>query len=195
MEKKEPIKISLSTFFLLLAIIVIIVMGMFIYKLSKEKDEEIQKFNQLKEQITTENSISSEINNNTIVQNEDKNVNKTPSTIVQEKEYEDIILDGNYALPNSDIGWDFTKDGKAASSTSLVISQGTYKTIAKNTIEIHYTKKKEWDDALDGKVTISTIDTYDKVYIDENKNVYIVDANGKQTKLQRFGEAVIENFE
>ena len=104
-------------------------------------------------------------------------------------------MDGNYAVPNSDIGWDFNKDGKAACSTSLVIAQGTYKTIAKNTIEIHYTKKKEWDDALDGKLTISTIDTYDKVYIDENKNVYILNQNGEKTKLERFGEAVTANFE
>ena len=37
MDKKEPLKISLSTFFLIIAIIVIIVMGFFLFKINNEK--------------------------------------------------------------------------------------------------------------------------------------------------------------
>ena len=39
MEEKKVTKISLSTFFLILAIIAIIVMGIFMYKLYNEKTE------------------------------------------------------------------------------------------------------------------------------------------------------------
>lgn len=219
MEGKKPIKISLSTFFLILAIIVIIVMGMFIYKLNKDKTAEIQKSAQLKEQVnnlngtvselqnkinnisetikdndSTENSVSSEADNISNVQKNDKDSNKTPSTTVQEKEYDNIVLDGKYVIPNSDIGWDFTKDGKAASSGNFHIYQGTYKTTGKNTIEIHYTKSKIWDEVTN-EITISNIDTYDNVYIDENNNIYLIDSNKKHIKLERFGEAVIENLE
>lgn len=43
MEEKKSTKISLSTFFLILAIIAIVVMGIFIYKLNNDKTIEIQK--------------------------------------------------------------------------------------------------------------------------------------------------------
>ena len=43
MEEKKTLKISLSTFLLILAIIIIIVMGVFIYKLSNDKTTEINK--------------------------------------------------------------------------------------------------------------------------------------------------------
>ena len=43
MEEKKVTKISLSTFFLILAIIAIIVMGIFIYKLSNDKTTESKK--------------------------------------------------------------------------------------------------------------------------------------------------------
>ena len=64
MEEKEGIKISLSTLFLIIALIVIIIMGMYIYKLSntvkdlenKQKQEEISK----QEEIVIENNKENE---------------------------------------------------------------------------------------------------------------------------------------
>ena len=55
MEEKKVTKISLSTFFLILAIIAIIVMGIFMYKLYNEKTEETKKSNELQTQVNSLN--------------------------------------------------------------------------------------------------------------------------------------------
>ena len=52
MEKKEPIKVSMSTFFLILAIIVIAVMGYFLYTLNSKTNDMISKEKELKAKIT-----------------------------------------------------------------------------------------------------------------------------------------------
>lgn len=60
MEEKKVIKISLSTVLLILAIIAIIVMGIFIYKLSNDKTTEIQKSTELQAQV---NSLNGTVSN------------------------------------------------------------------------------------------------------------------------------------
>ena len=52
MNEKKPIKISLSTFFLIIAIIVIIVMGIFIYKISVDKIKAEEKAEVLNSEVT-----------------------------------------------------------------------------------------------------------------------------------------------
>lgn len=75
MEKKA-LKISLSTFFLILAIIVIIVMGFFMFKLYNDKNTEVQKSAKLSEEVQNLNSelntLQDKINtiSNTISSNE-----------------------------------------------------------------------------------------------------------------------------
>lgn len=69
MEEKKVTKISLSTFLLILAIIAIVVMGVFIYKLNNDKTIEIQKSSELQAQInslsTTVNNLKETVNNST----------------------------------------------------------------------------------------------------------------------------------
>lgn len=60
MEEKNTTKISLSTFLLIIAIIAIIVMGIFIYKLNTEKTIETQKSADLQAQVS---SLNSTVNN------------------------------------------------------------------------------------------------------------------------------------
>lgn len=61
MEEKNVTKISLSTFFLILAIIAIIVMGVFIYKLNNDKTAEIQKSTELQAQVNSLNGTVSDL--------------------------------------------------------------------------------------------------------------------------------------
>ncbi len=61
MEEKNVTKITLSTFFLILAIIAIIVMGIFIYKLNNDKKEEIQKSTELQSQVNNLNGTISDL--------------------------------------------------------------------------------------------------------------------------------------
>jgi len=65
MEEKKEIKIRLSTFLLIISIIVIIVMGIFMYKLNNDKNTLIQKNTELQAQVgalnTKDNSLSSAV--------------------------------------------------------------------------------------------------------------------------------------
>lgn len=70
MEEKKTIKISITTFFLILTIVVIIAMGIFIAKISKQQEEQIELNNELKKEInelkTNSNNVSNELETNTI---------------------------------------------------------------------------------------------------------------------------------
>lgn len=67
MEEKRVTKTSLLAFFLILAIITIIVMGIYIYKISSDKKLEIQKSTELQSKVnslsTTVNDLQEKINN------------------------------------------------------------------------------------------------------------------------------------
>ena len=124
MEEKNVKKISLSSFFLILAIIVIIVMGLFIYKLNNDKTAEIQKSTELQAQVNSLNgtvsdlqgkinSISETINgdnttkttpSNSITQNETSNTTSTNINSSNTK-YDITIRDESYATIKA------TKDG------------------------------------------------------------------------------------
>ena len=84
MEEKNATKIGLSTCFLILAIIVIIVMGVFIYKLNYDKTAEIQKSAELQEKVSTLtqtisnlqnkiDTISNTINSNSVTESSSTN--------------------------------------------------------------------------------------------------------------------------
>ena len=72
MEEKKVTKISLSTFFLILAIIAIIVMGIFIYKLNNDKTVEIQKSTELQAKVNSLNGTVSKLQ---------KKINKASETV------------------------------------------------------------------------------------------------------------------
>ena len=106
MEEKNVTKINLSTFFLILAIIAIIVMGVFIYKLSNDKTAEIQKSTELQSQVNSLNgtvsdlqgkinSISQTINSNTSNESSNttsnSNSNENTTSKFSEKEIKDVL--------------------------------------------------------------------------------------------------------
>ncbi len=84
MEEKKATKISLSTFFLILALILIVVMSIFIYKFYNEKIEANEKSAELQVQVsnlnTTVNDLQGKINNilNTI--NSNNSIENTTTT-------------------------------------------------------------------------------------------------------------------
>lgn len=90
MGEKKTTKISLSTFFLILTVIIIIVMGIFIYKLNNDKVEEMQKSSELQSKVNILNgtvsqlqgkidSISETINDNSSTENINTTNNITTS--------------------------------------------------------------------------------------------------------------------
>lgn len=82
MEEKKYLKISLSTFFLIISIIIIVVMGYFIYKISVEKTNAEKKVNALEDTTNTlQNKINSISNvlssDNTSTHTENANISNT----------------------------------------------------------------------------------------------------------------------
>lgn len=77
MEKKEPIKVSLSTFFLIIAIIVIAVMGYFMYKLYNDKAEATKKATDLQTQVNSLNGTINDLQGKIDTISETVNTNKT----------------------------------------------------------------------------------------------------------------------
>ena len=99
MEEKKATKISLSTFFLILAIIAIIVMGVFIYKLYNDKTAEVQKSTELQAQVNSLNgtvsdlqgkinNISETINSNTNIVDTQNSKSENTKNILEYGTYE-----------------------------------------------------------------------------------------------------------
>ena len=61
MEDKNVTKISVSTLFLIIAIMVIVIMGVFIYKLNYDKNTEIKKSTELQAQVNNLNGTVSQL--------------------------------------------------------------------------------------------------------------------------------------
>ncbi len=61
MEKKKSAKISLSTYLLILAIMAMIIMGLFIYNLINDKRAEVQKSTELQSQVNSLNKTVSDL--------------------------------------------------------------------------------------------------------------------------------------
>ena len=116
MPEKKAAKISLSTFLLILAIIAIVVMGVFIYNLNKEKNIQVQKATDLQYQVNKLNStvgnlqqklntISATINNDITSKTTTSN-NSSTNTNSNDIKYDISIRDEVYAIIKA------TKDGK-----------------------------------------------------------------------------------
>ena len=197
MEEKNK-KISISTILLIIAIIAMIVMGVLIYKINNDKKAEVQKSTELQGQVADLNNtlselqgkintISETINNNT--SNEIQNNSNTSSNENSKDngEVENIILNGTYAVPNSDVGFSFSKSGKATLDTNMAIAHGTYKTTGKGSVEAHFTQREVFNDETSEK-TITEVDEYEHFIVDDNKNVFLINSNGEKVQLEVYGE-------
>lgn len=116
MEEKKVTKISLSTFFLILAIIAIIVMGIFIYKLSNDKTTESKKSAELQTQVNNLNgtvselqekinrvseTINSNVSNTTNINNKSNYNQTSSSTLSTEDTIKELFLAKLKVINNS----------------------------------------------------------------------------------------------
>lgn len=102
MEEKKVTKISLSTFLLIIAIIIIAIMGFFIYKLNSEKTIEVKKSADLQAQVSNLNSTVSSLQSKMNTISETVNSSSTPvqssnssttATTTDTSKSEDIIYE------------------------------------------------------------------------------------------------------
>jgi len=95
-----------------------------------------------------------------------------------ENNVEDIILNGDYMQGTSgDEVWSFSDDNKVFHSAAISSFKGTYKTIDRNMIEVHFTEEERDDLDNPPKRDTYTIDEYYKISIIDNNSIKIVDTN------------------
>ena len=138
MNEKKNSKINL----LALLIIIVIIMFCFIFKLYNDKTIESENYSNLINQISNL---------------------EDPSEI-----YDPIMLEGVYAFENSDVGYEFDKEGNASIFGNVSEEKGTYTINENNEILITLTEKIIYDIET-GDSSSEIINRIEKLYyIDEN---------------------------
>ena len=161
MEEKKETKISLSTFLLIIALIAIIVMGLFIYKLINDKNTEINKSAELQSQVDNLNGTVSNLQgkidkvsetlkqdseNNTTNKNESIQKNES-NTTNNDASISKKTISGRFAQNSPedkgshwfDEGEYWFKNDGTVENVASATATGTY-TISGNTIHIHWTE-------------------------------------------------------
>lgn len=208
MEEKKTIKISVSTFFLIIAIIAICVMGFFIYKLNNDKLIEQRKSSELQSQVTSLNgtvnelqgkinSISSTINSNSsadtnVTQN--KQVESTTTKVELDKKYENFKYGITFSYPSSLVDHQYSLTDDMVESFSD--NNGNEIVIARfnnDTIEsmIDFEKNKDMPDGTKIKLDIKkegyvTLDSGTKGYCIETNDNNIIFITEKNNIAYRF---------
>lgn len=158
MGEKKEIKISLTTLFLIIAIILIVIMGIYIFNLYKANQKSESSINELNTKINAlENSIkepkneeniantTNQISNNDVINN-----NLEMSNVVENSTLNNEIInyeiEGTYYEKNAqgdEPSYTFSKNDKVTYG-SLWICNGTY-TIDKDVINIKFTSAEDPD--------------------------------------------------
>ena len=139
MEEKKVTKISLSTFFLILSILIIIVMAYFIYKINNEKNIETQKVANLNNEV---NSLQSTVNNLNEKINDVSNIVNSPNN-------DNTISNNSINTNNSNIINNTSNN--ASSSKYIEMTEANYKKY--NTSPYSF-RIKEMIDNNNGTITI-----------------------------------------
>lgn len=159
MEEKNVTKISLSTFFLILAVIAMIVMGIFIYKLNNDKTVEIQKSTELQAQVNSLNGTVSDLQGK---------INAISETIKPDNSKEQVInntIDNTLNNSSTTIDYiDFNESNYNKYSPSRISnisknSDGTYTITSRvySKVELPILSKNEINQLENGK-TIKVFD-------------------------------------
>lgn len=103
MDEKKVTKISLSTIFLILAILVIVGMGIFIYKINNDKLNEIQKSEELQKQVTSLNSTVSDLQGKIdSISNTINSGNEKTNNVENNENTENTVVNNNNVQKNND---------------------------------------------------------------------------------------------
>ena len=192
--EKNVIKISFSTFFLILAVIAIVIMGVFMYKISKDKSAEQQKSNELQSQVNNlqekidqiSNTINSDntsiskdnnVNNSNTIETSKNNTNNTNNKLLSEEQvknaiaqYLELQANANCGTPlnllkeKGKIDYDPSKD--TINTSNGVISTNVKFTNYKNAM-LNYVTESEFEKNWTSKIGLG-----------ENSNGYLTHFQG-----------------
>ena len=187
MEEKNATKISLSTFLLIIAIIAIIVMGVFIYKLNNEKTAEIQKSTELQSQLNNLNGTVSDlqrkINNISETINTDTSAlqKNTLSDNIQKDNNTLFSIQGTYSVDDVNHeynhGCDYIFSGNKVTLQTLDTKEGTFQ-VEGNKISITFNKFFD----PEGNEMKSNTEKEELTILDENTLTHTNSSTGYITK-------------
>ena len=187
MEEKNATKISLSTFLLIIAIIAIIVMGVFIYKLNNDKTAEIQKSTELQSQLNNLNGTVSDlqrkINNISETINTDTSAlqKNTLSDNIQKDNNTLFSIQGTYSVDDVNHeynhGCDYIFSGNKVTLQTLDTKEGTFQ-VEGNKISITFNKFFD----PEGNEMKSNTEKEELTILDENTLTHTNSSTGYITK-------------
>jgi hypothetical protein len=215
MEKKKS-GFGFIIFLLILSIVVDCVIIYCNFALNQTVRDQIVEISKLSFRITEAQNQFKEYQekvSNALVETEEQETlkeevkeNESKSEEVStKKEFEKVVLDGCYGLPNSDASSeDFTKDGKVSTVNELGDPEdytrgveekiGIYKTIAPNIVEINYTKKRENNQGSYGPV--EDIDEHLYIFVNNDKIFWLNNYLGEHVLgYEKIGEEHYIDFE
>lgn len=183
MEEKNVTKVSLSTFFLVLAIIAIVVMGIFIYKLNNDKITEIQKSTELQAQVNNlnekvqnlnieKNNIKEETDN--ISKNENSDKNENIGNKINLSEEVDGIFFNEKSGKNSEYYEFFKSEKRVNYINEETLYYGTYN-VSENKVTINLTDKHSWKHDTDESINETKVLKFvnNNILQNENNTKYI----------------------
>ena len=169
MEEKNVTRISLSTFLLILAIIIMVVMGFFIYKMYNDNQTSQKHINELNSKInnlersTTENNQS----NNTIMEKKDELVSLSVNNDLIQKLYEYILksddFDYSFAWQNEMEPASFYKKSKVTYSSLSDIEKTLIVLKNYNNSEIKNVNKSSLKNIIDTTYIHDTVKVYENI--------------------------------
>lgn len=97
----------------------------------------------------------------------------------------EIILEGLYFLDNTDVSYEFYKDGTVEYLTNMEIYKGSYVTCEKNKLEISWEEKTVWD-VITAEETVTEMEGTEVVTVINNKKIRV--------ESEHDGEKVVNEF-
>lgn len=183
MNEKKSVKISLSTFFLILALIAIITMGIFMYKIYNEKKEANVKSSELQEQVNNLNETVSDLQRK--IDTNSNNTNSRNTITSNTTSTNKTIIEGYYIFEDSDVGYEFDKKGNVSILGNVSEIKGTYTDIGENEIKLTLTEEIITD--IDtGETTSTSMNRIETIKIVDDNTLLLSNDNANNQKLVRY---------
>ena len=137
---------------------------------NNSQKEQLSMLQEKVDELSKKDEKETEADNET----QEETVSEQNETAQEEKDYEDIILDGSYCYEGSDYGISFTKDGRVSDSGLSFVHKGTYRTISKNLIEICMTECQDINPETGESSDFYEIEIYSYCELGDDEKLYFL---------------------
>lgn len=97
----------------------------------------------------------------------------------------EIIIEGLYSLDNTDVSYEFYKDGTVEYLTNMEVYKGSYVTCEKDKLEIIWEEKTVWD-VITGKETVSKMEGTEVVTVINSTKIRVESEHDGETVINEF---------